>query len=92
MACLKRKLVESESGLNVLQDKYQLLEKENETLLEKVKLLEKEASEKENSVVSAQEKLVTIESLKDVKDTLAHEKSELEVTIFFFFFSPTIIA
>lgn len=68
-------------GCEDISNKYQLVEEERKNLMEKVRLMEKEISEKESSLFNTHEQIVTIENLKNTKENLTHEKTELQVII-----------
>lgn len=56
-----------------------LVEEEKKNLMEKVRLMEEEISEKKSNLLNTHKQLVAIENLKNTKENLTHEKTELQV-------------
>lgn len=69
-------------GCEDISNKYALVEEEKKNLNEKVRLMEKEISEKKSTLLNTHKQLVAIENLKNTKENLTHEKTELQVIIF----------
>lgn len=69
-------------GCEDISNKYVLVEEEKKNLMEKVRLMEKEISEKKSTLLNTHKQLVAIENLKNTKENLTHEKTELQVIIF----------